>query len=87
MLVLTWDMTESKYKAYIFGDSFPGAIVETGAFEGDKLVFHGEFPGRASIKLRNATWLESPNKLISEQYVSNNGGPETLLVKVEASKQ
>ena len=87
MLVLTWDLAEQKYKMYVFGDAFPGAIVETGAFEEDKLVFRGEFPGRAPIKLRNATWLESPNKLISEQYVSNNGGPETLLVKVEASKQ
>lgn len=87
MLVLTWDMAEQKYKMYVFGDAFPGAIVETGAFEEDKLVFRGEFPGRASIKFRNTTWLESPSKLISEQYVSNNGGPETLLVKVEAKKQ
>jgi hypothetical protein len=87
MLVLTWDMAEQKYKMYVFGDAFPGAIVETGAFEEDKLVFRGEFPGQASIKLRNATWLESPSKLISEQYVSNNGGPETLLVKVEANRQ
>ena len=87
MLVFTWDMQESKYKAYVFGDSFPGAIVETGAFEGDKLVLRGEFPGQASVKLRNVTWLESPSKLISEQYLSNNGGPETLLVKVEASRQ
>lgn len=87
MLVLTWDMVEQKYKMYVFGDAFPGAIVETGAFEEDKLVFHGAFPGQASIKLRNVTWLESPSKLISEQYVSNSGGPETLLVKVEASKQ
>jgi hypothetical protein len=87
MLVLTWDMAEQKYKMYVFGDAFPGAIVETGAFEEDKLVFRGEFPGRASIKLRNTTWPESPSKLISEQYVSSNGGPETLLVKVEANKQ
>lgn len=87
MLVLTWDMAEQKYKMYVFGDAFPGAIVETGAFEENKLVFHGQFPGQASIKLRNVTWLESPSKLISEQYVSNSGGPETLLVKVEASRQ
>lgn len=87
MLVLTWDMAEQKYKMYVFGDTFPGAIVETGTFEGDRLVFRGEFPGQASIKLRNTTWLESPSKLISEQYVSNNGGQETLLVKVEARRQ
>jgi hypothetical protein len=88
MLVLTWDMTESKYKAYIFGDSFPGAIVETGAFEGDKLVFRGELPaGGTKLQIRNVTWLEQSGKLISEEYMSRNGGPETLLVKVEASRQ
>ena len=88
MLVFTWDMSESKYKAYVFGDSFPGAIVETGAFEGDKLVFRGEIPaGGAKLQIRNVTWLDSSGKLISEEYMSRNGGPETLLVKVEASRQ
>lgn len=88
MLVLTWDLAESKYKAYVFGDSFPGAIVETGAFEGDKLVFRGELPaGGAKLQIRNVTWLDPSGKLISEEYMSRNGGPETLLVKVEANKQ
>jgi hypothetical protein len=30
LLVMTWDLKESAYKAYVFGDAFPGAIVETG---------------------------------------------------------
>ncbi|HEY2912411.1 MAG TPA: hypothetical protein VGK21_03560, partial [Candidatus Angelobacter sp.] len=42
MLVMTWDPLEKKYKSYIFGNSFPGAVIETGAFEGEKLVFRGE---------------------------------------------
>jgi len=88
MLVMTWDMAEQKYKMYVFGDGFPGAIVETGGFEGDKLVFRGELPtSGVSIKLRNATWLEASGKLISEQYVSSNGAPEKLLVRVEASRK
>jgi len=88
MLVFTWDMSESKYKAYVFGDSFPGAIVETGAFEGDKLVFRGEIPaGGAKLQIRNVTWLDPSGKLISEEYMSRNGGAEALLVKVEAGKQ
>ena len=88
MLVFTWDLTESKYKAYVFGDAFPGAIVETGAFEGDKLVFRGEFPaGPTKLQVHNVTWLAPSGKLISEEYMSRNGGPETLLVKVEATMQ
>jgi hypothetical protein len=87
MLVMTWDMAEQKYKMYVFGDGFPGAIVETGAFEGDKLVFRGEIGSGVSVKFRNTTWLDASEKLISEQYVSSNGAPEKLLVRVEAIRQ
>jgi hypothetical protein len=34
LLILTWDANEKAYKAYAFGNEFPGAIVETGQFEG-----------------------------------------------------
>jgi hypothetical protein len=88
MLVYTWDLADGKYKAYVFGDAFPGALVETGEFEGEKLVFRGEFGGPGmKVQLRNVTWMESPGKLISEQYLSSNGAPEKLLVRVEATKQ
>lgn len=88
MLIYTWDLTEGKYKAYVFGDGFPGALVETGEFEGEKLVFRGEFgAGNAKIQARNVTWMASPGKLISEEYMGRAGAPEKLLVTVEASKQ
>ena len=88
ILVMTWDPREKNYKSYIFGNSFPGAVIETGAFEGEKLVFRGEFSTKnGTLKLRNATWVEKSGKLISEEYISSNGAPETLLVRVEAPKQ
>jgi len=88
MLVYTWDLTEGKYKAYLFSGDFPGAVVETGEFEGEKLVFHGEIgAGSAKIQLRNVTWMSSSEKLISEEYMNKAGAPEKLLVRVEASKQ
>jgi hypothetical protein len=88
MLVYTWDLTDGKYKAYVFGNDFPGALVETGEFEGEKLVFHGEIgAGGTKIQLRNVTWMASPEKLISEAYMSRAGAPEKLLVRVEATKQ
>jgi hypothetical protein len=31
LLILTWDANEKAYKAYRFGNDFPGAIVETGS--------------------------------------------------------
>jgi len=41
LLVITWDPRESAYKGYVFGNDFPGALVETGSFEGDALVRDG----------------------------------------------
>jgi len=86
MLVYTWDLTEGKYKAYVFGNDVPGALIETGEFEGEKLVLHGELGG-GKVQMRNVTWIASPGKLISETYMSRAGTPEKLLVRVEASKQ
>ena len=88
MLVYTWDLSEGKYKAYVFGNDFPGALIETGEFEGEKLVLHGELGGGAAkVQMRNVTWMASPGKLISETYMSRAGAPEKLLVRVEASRQ
>jgi hypothetical protein len=87
-LVMTWDARENAYKAYAFGDGFPGAIVETGQFEGDTLVFHAELPmGAKKISLRNVTTFSPDNKIVSEEYASSEGGPEGLLVRVEAVKK
>jgi len=87
-LVMTWDAHENAYKAFAFGDGFPGAIVETGQFEGDALVFHAELPmGEKKIALRNVTTFPADNKIVSEEYASSDGGPEGLLVRVEAVKK
>ena len=43
MLVMTWDPKEKTYKSYIFGNDYPGALVETGQWDGDTLVYRGEF--------------------------------------------
>jgi hypothetical protein len=88
LLVITWDPRENAYKSYVFGDGFPGALVETGQFEGDALVFRTEFAaGGATVKLRNATRVLSSGKLVSEQYSARNGAPERLFVSVEAKKR
>lgn len=87
LLVMTWDPRENAYKAYVFGDAFPGAIVETGQFEGDALVFRSEFTaGGVTLKLRNVTRVLNPGKLVSEEYFTAKDGPEALFVTVEAKK-
>ena len=88
VLVMTWDPREKAYKSYIFGNGFPGAVVQTGQFEGDALVFRSEFAaGGATVKLRNVTRVIAPGKLVSEEYFSAKDAPETLFVRVEATKR
>jgi hypothetical protein len=86
LLVMTWDAREKAYKAYAFGNDFPGAVVETGQFEGDALVFRAEFQAEgATIKLRNVARVTAPGILVSEEYMTMPGAPEMLFVHVEAT--
>jgi hypothetical protein len=88
VLVMTWDAREKAYKAYAFGNNFPGALVETGQFEGESLVFRSEFPMEgATLKLRNVTRVVAPGKLESNEYSAMGSAPETLLVHLEAKKK
>jgi len=88
LIVMTWDPREKSYKSYTFGNDSPGGIVQTGKFEDAALVFRLEFTaGGASIKTRNTTRLLEPTKLISEQFITRNDGPETMIVHVEAKKR
>lgn len=88
LLVMTRDVKENKYKAYLFGNEFPGAVVETGEFEGDALVYRTEFVAEGkTLKLRNVTRVTSDRTMVSEQYMARKDAPETLLVRVEAKKR
>lgn len=88
LLVMTWDAREKAYKAYAFGNGFPGALVETGQFEGDALVYRSEFPMEAGVvKLRNSTRMTGPGTLVSEEFFAAKDAPETLFVHVEAKKR
>jgi hypothetical protein len=88
LIVMTWDAREKAYKAYVFGSGIPGAVVETGQFEGDALVYRFEFPVEGgSVKLRNVTRVTGPETLVSEEYSAMKDAPETLLVHVEAKRR
>jgi hypothetical protein len=86
--IMTWDAREKAYKMYVFGNNFPGALVETGQFEGEALVYRSEFPTEgANLKMRNATRLTGPGTLVSEQFMAVKDAPEKLFVRVEARKK
>jgi hypothetical protein len=88
LMMMTWDPKENAYKGYVFGNSFPGCLTETGQFEGDTLVFHMEFSmGEKKISIRNATHMDEKGKLISEEYVGGANGQETLMIRVVATRK
>ena len=88
LIVMTWDAREKAYKAYVFGNGIPGAVVETGQFEGDALVYRFEFPVEGgTVKLRNVTRVTGPGTLVSEELMTMKDAPETLFVRVDAKKR
>ena len=87
VMVMTWDPQEKAYKAFALGN-FPGAIVETGQFEGDALTFRAELTiGAMKLSLRNVAKPAPDGKLIIEEYSSANGAPEKMMVRVEAVRK
>jgi hypothetical protein len=88
LMINTWDTKENACKEYIFGSDFPGYVVQTGQFEGHTLVFRGEFSmGATKMAMRNTTKLAAPNKIVSAEYISLNGAPESLMMTVDATKK
>ena len=88
LLMITWDAGEKAYKGYFFGDNAPGALVETGQFEDDALVFRAEVAvGSGAMKFKNVTRFLGGGKLTSEQYVTMPGAAEKMLVHVDAKKR
>jgi hypothetical protein len=88
LLVITWDSKEKAYKSYVFGNGFPGCIVQTGQFEGDALVFRSDFAAEGvKIKLRNVTRVSAEGKIVSEEYIAAEGSPEVLMLRVDATRR
>ncbi len=87
LLVMTWDPEEA-YKSYVFGNGFPGCVVQTGQFEGDALVFRSDFAAEGvKVQLRNVTRVSAVGKIVSEEYIATEGSPEVLMMRVDAKKR
>jgi hypothetical protein len=90
LLVMTWDPREKAYKAYVFGGDFPGALVETGQFEGDTLIFRANLNiGEKSIAIRNETSVDAKGVLTSDEFFGAPapGAKETPFVHVVATRR
>jgi Protein of unknown function (DUF1579) len=88
LLIYTWDPKEKTYKYYAFGNDFPGAVICAGNFEGDALVFHGEFDaGDAKMAFRNVARLDEKGTMTVQEFMTMPGQPEALVVTVAAKRK
>ncbi len=88
LLIYTWDPKEKTYKYYAFGNDFPGAVICVGNFEGDALVFHGEFDaGDAKMAFRNVARLDEKGTMTVEEFITMPGKPEALVVTIVAKRK
>ena len=88
VLVMTWDPAVKAYKCYVLGGDFAGALIETGQWEGETLVFRGEMAaGPAKVAIHSTASLRPDGTLVGDSFSSMNGAPEKLLVHVEAVRK
>jgi len=88
LLIMTWDAQEKAYKSYIFGNDFPGAVVETGNFEGDTLVFRGGMSiGDKKISMRNSAHIDDKGVMTLVEYSATGTAPEGLVVTVVSKRK
>jgi hypothetical protein len=85
--ILTWDPREKAYKQYIAGNGFPGCAILTGHWEGDLLVFQGEFEAGGVKTVLKTTYTEwKPNSRTILEYYRVGDAPFQLLQTTKATK-
>jgi hypothetical protein len=57
LLLITWDPKEKSYKAYVFGNDFPGALVETRKTGKRGVLHHQRCAGSVARKCRSQKTL------------------------------
>jgi hypothetical protein len=89
-MIMTWDAKEKAYKEYLVGNGIPGAVISTGQFEGDTLIFRTTFTmGDKSYLIRNETHLDAKGLLISDEFIGTPapGEKQTPSVHVVATRR
>ena len=85
--ILTWDPKEKAYKQYVAGNAFPGCAIFTGHWEGDLLIFQGEFEAggvKTNLKTTYTEW--KPKSITILEYYGVGDAPFQLLQTTKATK-
>jgi hypothetical protein len=78
--VTVWDGKAGVYKTYVFGNEFSGPVIQTGHWDGDKLVFDSEF---GTMKLESVQQANADGTVtIKESYKSGDGDWKVIFTGV-----
>jgi len=78
--VTVWDGKAGAYKTYVFGNGFSGPVIQTGHWDGDKLVFDSEF---GTMKLESVQQGNADGTVtIKESYKSGDGDWKVIFTGV-----
>jgi hypothetical protein len=86
--VRTWDPRADGYVDYVFGNGFPGAYLQLGHWEGDNLIFEGQFDSPAGgINFRQNVHADGPDSITLQEWFSQNGDPMQLMQTTKATRK
>jgi Protein of unknown function (DUF1579) len=87
--VITWDPKENAYKSYIFGNTAPGCVIETGHWEGNTLIFDAELEVVNGDKLHLQTAITATSDdtiMIVDKAANGDAGLQTT-VTLKATRE
>ena len=82
MEIMTWDPKENIYRDHAIWYDSPGQWEFTGHFEGDALIYQGEFDwGGKRVKFRSETRPMATGGFTLDEYASIDGEPEQKILR------
>jgi Protein of unknown function (DUF1579) len=86
--VITWDPKEHAYKSYVFGNTTPGCVIQTGHWDGNTLIFNAELEFNGDkLHLETAITATSDDTITIVDKASSGEAPLQTTVTLKATRE
>jgi hypothetical protein len=86
--VITWDAKEHAYKSYLFGNDFPGCVIQTGHWDGSTLVFDVDVEMNGEkLHLNTLITATSDNTVMIVDRAASGDAPLQTTVTMKATRE
>jgi hypothetical protein len=86
--VIAWDPAEGIYKSFVFGNNFPGCFTKKGDWEGNNLVFMGDFAyAGMTIHFRDVTTANADGSVAIVEQSAVGDAPLELTLTTTAVRE